>query len=113
MGRDDAKRVGGLSGGHAPARAWHDYMIKAVAGRPVEQFDTQVTLPEWQLEPDAESYFGQPDNGMFVDENGYPLAPGTYPGDTPADRSAERRVGKTCVSTGRSRWLPYHQKKTQ
>src|SRR3546814_10646027 len=50
MGRDDAKRVGGLSGGHAPARAWHDYMIKAVAGRPVEQFDTQVTLPEWQLE---------------------------------------------------------------
>src|SRR3546814_17137961 len=61
-------------------------MIKAVAGRPVEQFDTQVTLPEWQLEPDEESYFGQPDNGMFVDENGYPLAPGTYPGDTPADQ---------------------------
>src|SRR3546814_2158927 len=24
------------------------------------------------------------------------------------DRSEERRVGKECVSTGRSRWWPYH-----
>src|SRR3546814_20682176 len=29
-----------------------------------------------------------------------------------ADRSAERRVGKECVSTCRSRWSPYHYKKT-
>src|SRR3546814_15315610 len=28
-----------------------------------------------------------------------------------ADGSEERRVGKECVSTGRSRWLPYHLKK--
>src|SRR3546814_18310059 len=27
------------------------------------------------------------------------------------DRSEERRVGKECVSTGRSRWSPYHYKK--
>src|SRR3546814_20620853 len=27
------------------------------------------------------------------------------------DRSAERRVGKECVSTCRSRWSPSHQKK--
>src|SRR3546814_14848410 len=26
-------------------------------------------------------------------------------------RSEERRVGKECVSTGRSRWSPYHSKK--
>src|SRR3546814_13215289 len=26
-------------------------------------------------------------------------------------RSEERRVGKECVSTGRSRWSPYHLKK--
>src|SRR3546814_11323962 len=26
-------------------------------------------------------------------------------------RSEERRVGKGCVSTGRSRWSPYHEKK--
>src|SRR3546814_16200742 len=25
-----------------------------------------------------------------------------------AQRSEERRVGKECVSTGRSRWWPYH-----
>src|SRR3546814_13445765 len=30
-----------------------------------------------------------------------------------AIRSEERRVGKECVSTCRSRWSPYHQKKKQ
>src|SRR3546814_17987014 len=33
-------------------------------------------------------------------------------GDPPA-RSAERRVGKECVSTCRSRWSPSHYKKKQ
>src|SRR3546814_12625952 len=28
----------------------------------------------------------------------------------PSGRSEERRVGKECVSTGRSRWSPYHYK---
>src|SRR3546814_2214963 len=28
-------------------------------------------------------------------------------------RSAERRVGKECVSTCRSRWSPYHKKKKE
>src|SRR3546814_11493302 len=28
-------------------------------------------------------------------------------------RSEERRVGKECVSTCRSRWSPYHYKKTK
>src|SRR3546814_15537239 len=28
-----------------------------------------------------------------------------------SERSEERRVGKECVSTCRSRWSPYHQKK--
>src|SRR3546814_11170787 len=28
-------------------------------------------------------------------------------------RSEERRVGKECVSTCRSRWWPYHEKKKQ
>src|SRR3546814_17702708 len=28
-------------------------------------------------------------------------------------RSEERRVGKECVSTCRSRWLPYHEKKNK
>jgi penicillin-binding protein 1A len=85
MGRDDARAVGGLQGGRAPARAFADYMKVAVAKRPVEQFETQVTLPEWQLEPDDEAYYGNPDNGadsgMMVDENGLPIErrrPDTY-----------------------------------
>ncbi|KMS54128.1 transglycosylase domain-containing protein [Sphingobium cupriresistens] len=81
MGRDDAKAVGGLQGGRAPAHAFADYMKVAVSKRPVEQFETQVTLPEWQLEPDEEAYYGGPDNGidggrgggMMVDENGLPI----------------------------------------
>src|SRR3546814_11150829 len=31
--------------------------------------------------------------------------------DIEADRSEERRVGKECVRTCRSRWSPYHSKK--
>src|SRR3546814_14950165 len=31
----------------------------------------------------------------------------------PFDRSEERRVGKECVSTCRSRWSPYHYKKNK
>lgn len=88
MGRDDARAVGVLQGGRAPARAFADYMKVAVARRPVEQFETQVTLPEWQLEPDEEAYYGQPDNGtgggMMVDENGLPLEQGQHqPEDEP------------------------------
>ena len=73
MGRDDAKPIAGLHGGTAPAKAFAAYMKVAVAARPVEQFDTKVTLPEFQLEPDQESYFGEADNGLFVDENGNPV----------------------------------------
>ncbi|GGB38615.1 penicillin-binding protein [Sphingomonas metalli] len=80
MGRDDAKPVRGLHGGTAPARAFAAFMRPATATRPIEQFDTQVTLPEWQLEPDEESYFGAPDNTSFVDENGEPVA---QPADQP------------------------------
>jgi len=73
MGRDDAKVVPGLQGGTAPARAFAAFMGKAVAKRPVEQFETQVTLPEWQLEPEDNAYYAEPDNGMFVDADGNPL----------------------------------------
>ena len=81
MGRDDAKPVGGLQGGTAPARAFHDFMTVAVATRPVEQFETQVPMPDWQLTPQEELYGDQAvdANGMqpMVDENGMPL--GTPP----------------------------------
>src|SRR3546814_18266357 len=35
------------------------------------------------------------------------------PRGAPAIRSEERRVGKECVSTCRSRWSPYHYKKNR
>ncbi|MEH3045890.1 transglycosylase domain-containing protein [Sphingomonas adhaesiva] len=79
MGRDDARPISGLHGGTAPARAFAQFMKAAVASRPIEQFDTQVTLPEAQLEPDAESYYGAPDNMSFVDEDGQPLGDGSRP----------------------------------
>jgi penicillin-binding protein 1A len=75
MGRDDSKAVPGLQGGRAPARAFHDFMIHAVANRPVENFETQVQAPDWQDEPDNEALLaGGADNGMFVDPDGNPIA---------------------------------------
>jgi len=70
MGRDDAKAVPGLQGGAAPARAFAAYMRYAVAKRPVEKFDTDLKLPEWQLEPDDEALFGEPGDYYYVDEQG-------------------------------------------
>src|SRR3546814_14186237 len=35
------------------------------------------------------------------------------PTTSAARRSEERRVGKECVSTCRSRWSPYHEKKKE
>jgi len=77
MGRDDARPVPGLQGGTAPARAFHDFMMVAVANRPAEQFETQVPTPDWQLTPEEEMYGDQPvdANEMqpMVDENGLPI----------------------------------------
>ncbi|MCW2348710.1 transglycosylase domain-containing protein [Sphingobium sp. B12D2B] len=104
MGRDDNRTVGGLAGGRAPARAFAAYMRTAVANRPVENFETEVVLPEWQLEPDEEAY-GSPDNGMMVDENGLPLPPaegqssgaeGATPGDT-SGTEAPRRIDQRWI----------------
>ena len=76
MGRDDARPIAGLHGGTAPARAFAEFMKVAVAKRPVEQFDTEVKLPDETLEPDEESYFNAPDDQTFVDEDGKPLGGG-------------------------------------
>src|SRR3546814_15608596 len=51
-----------------------------------------------------------PVNGIVTN---FQLRRGIYanagqPGMTLVDRSEERRVGKECVSTCRSRWSPYH-----
>ncbi len=89
MGRDDAKPVRDLQGGRAPAKAFAAFMRVAVAKRKIEQFDTKVTLPEWQLETEEEVYFGDPDQGKFVDENGDPV--GTAPAPPPRPAVEEPR----------------------
>ena len=85
MGRDDAKRIGGLEGGRAPAQAWAAFMRVAVAGRPVEKFATEVTFPE-ALE--GEDTLLGADEMLLFDENGMPIegAPLTQDPDLdPAD----------------------------
>ena len=76
MGRDDNKPVPGLQGSTAPARAFAAFMKVAVAKRPVEKFDTEMTLPAWQLEPDDEALMsGSPDDYYYVDEQGNLIDP--------------------------------------
>ena len=72
MGRDDAKPVAGLQGGTAPARAFSDFMRVAVARRPVENFQLEVPLPDWQLEPDEEVW-GNSMIEPMVDADGNPI----------------------------------------
>jgi penicillin-binding protein 1A len=83
MGRDDARPVAGLQGGTAPARAFHDFMSVAVANRPVEPFETQVPMPDWQLTPEEEVYGDTAIDANaiapMVDENGLPI--GTPPSE--------------------------------
>jgi penicillin-binding protein 1A len=99
MGRDDARAVPGLQGGTAPARAFAAFMRVAVAKRPVEPFETEVKLPEWQLEPDAEAYYGNTDQGAqppLYDEQGNPVAPQARPYDNeapPPEESGDRLDG--------------------
>ncbi len=76
MGRDDAKAVPGLSGGAAPARAFASYMRFAVKDRPIEKFDTDLKLPDWQLEPDDEYLYGDPGDYYYIDEQGHLIEPG-------------------------------------
>jgi penicillin-binding protein 1A len=90
MGRDDAHPVPGLQGGTAPARAFAAYMRYAVARRPVEQFETELKLPDWQLEPDDEQLQGNPNDYYYTDDQGNMISPGNShdqgPGEPPVDR---------------------------
>lgn len=71
MGRDDARAVGGLEGGRAPAQAWAAFMRVAVSGRPVENFATDITFPE-RLEGE-EPLLGEEELPPLLDENGMPI----------------------------------------
>jgi penicillin-binding protein 1A len=83
MGRDDNRPLPGLAGGRAPARAFHDLMIRAVANRPVEQFATDAPAPDWQAEGDNQIWYAPPNDQPLVDPDGNPIEPGqpSRPGD--------------------------------
>ncbi|HXG80942.1 MAG TPA: penicillin-binding transpeptidase domain-containing protein, partial [Sphingomicrobium sp.] len=90
MGRDDARPIAGLQGGTAPARAFAAFMKVAVARRPVEQFQTQAPMPDWQLEPDEEAWgFNYVDSEPLVDADGNPI------GAEPADPLAPKESDET------------------
>ena len=89
MGRDDAKPIPGLAGARNPAQAFSAFMQIALKTRPVQNFQTEVTLPEWQLEPDEEAYYGDPDQPLSGDNEAAPQdqdmpEQGTTPDDTTA-----------------------------
>ena len=77
MGRDDAPPGWRPAGRNGTGTRFHDFMSVAVANRPVEQFETQVPIPDWQLTPEEEVFGDQAidQNGIapMVDENGMPL----------------------------------------
>jgi penicillin-binding protein 1A len=75
FGRDDNRALPGLAGGRAPARAFHDFMIRAVARRPVEAFTTDAAAPDWQSEGDNEIWYAPPGDQPLVDADGNPIDP--------------------------------------
>ena len=106
MGRDDAKPVAGLQGGTAPARAFAAFMKYAVKDRPVEKFNTEVKLPDWQLEPDDEQMYGNPDDYYYIDESGNLIEPrqpdpGSPPGQPPFPVQGEQPLPGPAAPTPR------------
>src|SRR3546814_5528446 len=72
------------------------YAVKRLIGC---RFDEEVVQKDIQMVPYK---IVKADNSdAWVEVNGQKMAP-------PQIRSEERRVGKECVSTCRSRWSPYH-----
>ncbi len=104
MGRDDARAVGNLQGGTAPARAWSNFMQVAVARRPVEQFDTEVTFPE-RLD-EGEILIGEDGEPILFDENGNPIggAPIGDAGGVPSELTEPEALDEAWVdrALGRS-----------
>ncbi len=112
MGRDDAKAVSGLQGGRAPAQAFAAYMRFAVKNRPVEEFDVTLEEPEWQLEPDQEALFGEPEDYYYIDEQGNMVQPGKRdPSEAPeADPDAPPAASRDFLEEATGGNLPQNQR---
>ena len=94
MGRDDAKRVGGLAGGRAPTRAFAAFMRAATKGMPAEALGTEVTLDPGAPEPDEEAYGLAPEGEETVpDDNGGVVSPeAPAPATQPPAAKAQPRL---------------------
>lgn len=73
MGRDDARAVPALAGGQAPARIFASFMGPALANTPVTALSTDVAVPDFGLEPDAEVYGISPDDSASGEASFGPL----------------------------------------
>lgn len=83
-GRDDNRAVGALSGGNAPARAFAQFMGRAVSDRPERPLAREMELPEWSLEPETDFFdfgFGGESDEPVYDEDGMPRQRPDTPGD--------------------------------
>src|SRR3546814_11229287 len=90
---DDLQRIALISAGQRGNRLWHGGREKeraAAIRRRVQYFFQFLTKTH------VEHFVG------FVENHGSQCACAKFA------RSEERRVGKECVSTCRSRWSPYH-----
>ena len=90
MGRDDAKAVGDLQGGRAPAQAFAAFMKVAVAKRPVEKFATAVTFPERFESEEGDVVSEDPE--VILDENGMPIEGDPQIGTAPLPEGKEPDV---------------------
>jgi penicillin-binding protein 1A len=79
-------------------------MKVAVAKRPVEQFETQAPLPDWQLEPDEEAWgMDVNESAPLVDADGNPIGfEAVRPGDPYAGAPAQQQPGEGQVD---QQWL--------
>src|SRR3546814_12128011 len=101
------KRVAGLPG-HQVCRIGARVTVNGVAmGEALDRDRLGRELPVWQgcrLIADGEIFLMNWSVEDSLDGRYFgPISTRSIIG-----RSEERRVGKECVSTGRSRWAPYH-----
>src|SRR3546814_11600879 len=76
-------------------------------GGVVRGFDVITGQMRWHFDPGTDD----PNAPLTGDETFQRSTPNVWAGisyDHDMNRSEERRVGKECVSTCRSRWSPYH-----
>src|SRR3546814_16945271 len=83
-----------------PGLSWFDEAVK-------DAFDKSDELMLEIVLPEDQAAMAQAMLPLAIDQSGKTLSSKLAPDDLKA-RSEERRVGKECVSTCRSRWSPYH-----